>query len=35
MPVEMVRARLTHQELTRDYRAHWKFATEIPPSKPF
>lgn len=26
MPVEMVRARLTGERLTRDYRAHWRFA---------
>jgi len=32
MPVEMVRARLTHQPLTRDYRTHWKFRDDIPRS---
>ncbi len=32
MPVEMVRARLTHQSLTRDYRPHWKYREDIPPS---
>jgi uncharacterized protein (DUF885 family) len=26
MPVEMVRARLTGESLTRDYRARWRFA---------
>lgn len=26
MPVELVRARLTHQPLTRDYRTRWRFA---------
>jgi len=26
MPVEMVRARLTRQPLTRDYRSQWRFA---------
>ena len=25
MPIEMVRALLTNQPLTRDYRAQWKF----------
>lgn len=29
MPVEMVRARLTGEPLTRDYRAHWRFAGEV------
>ena len=32
MPVEMVRARLTHQTLTRDYTPHWKYREDIPPS---
>ena len=29
MPIEMVRALLTNQPLTRDYRARWKFYGEI------
>lgn len=29
MPIEMVRALLTNQSLTRDYRAQWKFYGEI------
>jgi hypothetical protein len=32
MPIEMVRARLTNQPLTRDYTARWKFAGEKPGS---
>lgn len=35
MPVEMVRARLTQQTLTRDYEPHWKFAEQLPPPKSF
>ncbi|MBI1966870.1 MAG: DUF885 domain-containing protein [Gemmatimonadetes bacterium] len=30
MPVEMVRALLAKQQLTRDYRARWRFAGEAP-----
>ena len=33
MPVEMVRARLTGQKLTRDYRADWKFYGDITPGE--
>jgi hypothetical protein len=25
MPIELVRARLTHQKLTRDFRSSWRF----------
>lgn len=31
MPVEMVRASLTNQKLTRDYHTSWKFAGEVKP----
>jgi uncharacterized protein (DUF885 family) len=30
MPVEMVRARLTTQPLTRDYKTSWRFAGDPP-----
>jgi uncharacterized protein (DUF885 family) len=30
MPIEMVRASLTNQKLTRDYKANWKFYGENP-----
>jgi hypothetical protein len=33
MPVEMLRAVLTSQPLTRDYRAQWKYYGEVPPAK--
>ena len=33
MPVEMVRARLTSQRLTRDYRPAWRFAGTLPPAR--
>jgi uncharacterized protein (DUF885 family) len=33
MPVELVRARLTKQRLTRDYKPQWKFAEQLPPAK--
>jgi len=33
MPIEMLRAVLTPQPLTRDYRAHWKFYGDVPPAK--
>jgi hypothetical protein len=29
MPVELVRARLTGQKLSRDHRASWKFAGSL------
>jgi len=29
MPVEMVRARLTNQDLTADFQTHWKFAGDV------
>ena len=34
MPIEMVRALLTRQELTRDHAASWKFAGETPGAAP-
>lgn len=30
MPVELVRARLTGQPLTRDYKTQWRFAGDPP-----
>ncbi|GBD31209.1 MAG: X-Pro dipeptidyl-peptidase [Gemmatimonadales bacterium] len=33
MPVEMVRARLTGERLTRDYRSRWRFAEVSPPAR--
>jgi uncharacterized protein (DUF885 family) len=33
MPVEMVRARLTKQRLTRDYKPQWRFAEQLPPAR--
>jgi hypothetical protein len=30
MPVEMVRAVLTNQQLTRDFQPGWKFAGDLP-----
>jgi uncharacterized protein (DUF885 family) len=32
MPVEMVRARLIKQRLTREYKPQWKFAEQLPPA---
>jgi uncharacterized protein (DUF885 family) len=34
MPIEMLRAVLTPQPLTRDYRSRWKFYGDVPPAKP-
>lgn len=34
MPIEMLRAVLRPQPLTRDYRAQWKFYGDVPPAKP-
>jgi uncharacterized protein (DUF885 family) len=33
MPIEMLRAVLTPQPLTRDYRSRWKFYGDVPPAK--
>jgi hypothetical protein len=33
MPIEMLRAVLTAQPLTPDYRAAWKYYGEVPPAK--
>ncbi len=34
MPIEMLRAVLTPQpDLSRDYRAQWKFYGDVPPAK--
>lgn len=33
MPIEMVRALLTNQPLTRNYRAQWKFYGDVPAAK--
>jgi hypothetical protein len=33
MPIEMVRALVANQPLTRDYRAQWKFYGEVPEAK--
>ena len=33
MPIEMLRAVLTPQPLSRDYRAQWKFYGDVPPAK--
>ena len=30
MPVEMVRAAITGQRLTRDFKSSWRFASELP-----
>jgi hypothetical protein len=30
IPVELLRARLTHQKLTRDFQSNWKFYGPIP-----
>jgi uncharacterized protein (DUF885 family) len=29
IPIELIRASLTHQKLTRDYKASWKFRGEV------
>jgi folate-dependent tRNA-U54 methylase TrmFO/GidA len=34
MPIEMMRAALTGQALTRTYNASWKFYGEVEPAKP-
>jgi hypothetical protein len=34
MPVEMVRARLGGQPITRDFRSTWRFSGEIRPRQP-
>ena len=34
MPIEMMRAALTGQALTRNYSASWKFYGEVEPAKP-
>jgi len=34
MPVEMLRAILTHQKLTRDFKTNWKFYGPHPGSQP-
>ncbi len=30
LPIEMIRASLLHETLTRDYRSHWKFYGDVP-----
>ena len=33
MPIEMLRALMTSQPLTRDYRAQWKYYGDVPAAK--
>ena len=33
MPIEMLRALMTTQPLTRDYRAQWKYYGDVPAAK--